>query len=65
MDRRGLRRVEADRRACGRTGVRDRHGQAVADREPRPSLVVVDVPHACILPEPTPGSRDVTACGVG
>ena len=66
MDRRGLGRVEAHRRACRRRGVGDRRGQTVAHREPRPSFVVVDVPHAGILPQATPRpSADVTGHGAG
>ena len=54
MDRRGLGRVQAHRGARRGRGVGDGDGQTVADREPRTSFVVVEVPHACILPQTTP-----------
>jgi hypothetical protein len=49
--------VETDRGPRRGRGVGDRDSQTVADREARASLVVVEVPHTCILPQTTP-----TAC---
>jgi hypothetical protein len=46
--------VQARHRAGRRRGVGDRLRQTVTHREPRAPFVVVDVPHACILPQATP-----------